>query len=77
MKDFIVKSLVFGILVSLGFVSVLLLADGSTDAVYAKFTSPKQKGLIVGTSRANQEVNPAITNKLCKSNLYNYVISLG
>lgn len=77
MKDFIVKSLVYGILVSLGFVSVLLLADGSTDAVYAKFTSPKQKGLIVGTSRANQGINPTPINKLLKCNLYNYAISLG
>jgi hypothetical protein len=77
MRKFILKSTLFTIIILVSFFFVLSLADGHTDGVYTKLTSPKQKSLIVGTSRASQGINPAVINKYCKSNLYNYAFTIG
>ena len=37
-----------------------LLADGTTDDYYLKFSSPKQSSLILGTSRAKQGIIPSV-----------------
>ena len=56
--------------------AVFSLADGSTDAFYVKFTTPKQKALIIGSSRAAQGLQPAVINLVLENtHIYNYAFS--
>lgn len=77
MKRFIYFSVLFLLLCSGSIYLVFSYADGSTDAFYAKFTTPKQKSLIVGSSRAAQGIIPSIMNDDNKNlSLYNYAFSI-
>ena len=46
------------ILVSVAHIGVAFLGDGKTDAYYLRLTTPHQKSLILGTSRAAQGIFP-------------------
>ena len=59
MRGFVKTILLYTAIVGLGMLAVLLLADGSTDPFYLRFTTPRQAGLIVGTSRPAQALLPA------------------
>ena len=76
MKRFILHILVLSLFVGLSGYLVLMQADGSTDAFYAKFTTPKQQSLIIGSSRAAQGIHPQTINEnLPHTAIYNYAFS--
>lgn len=76
MKTFILKILLFCILISLSFVCILTMADGYTDQLYINFTTPKQNNLIIGTSKAAQGLQPKVFEKIINKKIYNYSFTL-
>lgn len=75
MKRFITQTGLFLIAVSIACLGVLYQADGYTDAFYVKFTVPKQKALIVGSSRAAQGLQPACFKEVLGDGIYNFSFS--
>lgn len=75
MRWFLCNILLFLGLVLGSIVVVFYLADGTTDAFYKKFTSPKQSSLIIGTSRAAQGIQPEVINLHIDVGVYNYAFS--
>ena len=63
-------------IIALGF-----LADGYTDPFYLRLTGPVQNALIVGSSRAAQNIQPAILNAALRGEyrqqLYNFSFTYG
>lgn len=77
MKSFIFRSLIFIFICISFFYFIFSLADGQSDGMYLKFTTPKQSSLIIGTSKAAQGIRPDILNqKLDRSDLYNYAFTV-
>lgn len=77
MKRFILHVIPFLGICFISFSIVFSLADGSTDYYYIKFTSKKQKSLIVGSSRAAQGMIPKyIEASHTGDGLYNYAFTL-
>lgn len=77
MKQFSLKIIGFTILVVTSVIVVFYLADGSTDAMYLKFTTPKQSALIIGSSRAAQGIHPKEINKITeRSDVFNYAFHI-
>jgi len=76
MARFLIRFFIF-IGMALGFIYwVSTRADGNTDNFYLKFTSPSQKSLIIGTSRAAQGLLPDVINKvLNRKDMYNYAFT--
>lgn len=60
MKLFVRHIILFGSIIALLHLGLALLADGTTDDYYLKFSSPKQSSLILGTSRAKQGIIPSV-----------------
>ncbi|CAH0998988.1 hypothetical protein LEM8419_00282 [Neolewinella maritima] len=57
---------------------VFYRADGYADPYYLRFTSPPQRSLILGTSRAAQGLQPAVLNEvLDRDDLYNFAFTIG
>ena len=57
-------------------VYVFYQADGYTDPFYARFTSPKQSSLIIGTSKAAQGIRPNVLNKTLPDSIYNFAFTI-
>ncbi|TVZ59165.1 hypothetical protein NA63_1690 [Flavobacteriaceae bacterium MAR_2010_105] len=77
MKRFILHSLFFLSIFLATCLGVFSFADGSTDAFYEKFTTPKQQSLVIGSSRAAQGIIPKVMNdSLGVSPLYNYAFTI-
>ncbi len=72
MKDFLIKTSIFSLVVLSIFLLVLSRADGRTDNFYLRFTTPVQKSMIVGTSRAAQGLRPAVFDSINNTEMYNY-----
>lgn len=73
MKRFLIHTGLFSAILLASFLMVFSMADGTTDAFYSKFSSPKQTSLIVGSSRASQGIHPGIIDSVYGSNnIYNY-----
>ena len=64
MKLFIKKILAFTLLIIIIHLILGLTADGTTDDFYLRFTSAKQKSLIIGTSRAAQGIQPQLIDSI-------------
>jgi hypothetical protein len=62
MKKFLVKAACAAGCVLALHLHVLLIADGTTDPFYLRFTTPRQTSLIIGTSRAAQGILPETLN---------------
>lgn len=77
MKNFIVKTGVFTLAVIVLFLLLLTRADGATDNFYLRFTTPTQKSLILGTSRAAQGLLPKVVDSIIDENIYNYSFTVG
>lgn len=78
MKKFIKKTVLFS-LIPISFLLIIpIIADGTTDEFYLRFTSPKQSSLIIGTSRAAQGIIPSVVDSIleCKYNFYNYAFTI-
>lgn len=77
MKRFFLQLLIFTIVPIILIWLVFQLAGGKSDALYLKFTSPKQSSLILGTSKAAQGLQPSVFNKvLDRQDIYNYAFTL-
>lgn len=76
MKRFLTHIIIFSITFSIGCFLLILLADGSADESYLKFTSSKQESLIIGSSRAGQGLQPNILNETLGLTFYNYAFSI-
>ena len=67
MKKFLIKSILFFVLV-VGIISIILITSGGyIDYFYEKFTTPKAKSLILGDSRSMQGIQPSVINKYFKT----------
>lgn len=55
---------------------VFYQADGYTDPFYARFTSPAQSSLIIGTSKAAQGLRPDVLNKTLPDPIYNFAFTI-
>ena len=75
MKLFLVRLFVVTILFSIVLIYIFSKADGFTDAFYLRFTTPKQKSLILGTSRAAQALQPEVFNNILKKDIYNFAFT--
>lgn len=77
MKKFLLHSALFLFLVLGTIYLVFLQADGYTDPFYARFTTPKQNSLIIGTSKAAQGIRPAEINNVLKDDtIFNYAFTV-
>lgn len=66
MKAFLIKVLVFVVLVA-GLISFILIKYGGTvDYFYLKFTVPKQTSMILGDSRSMEGIRPDVINQELK-----------
>ncbi|MBN2858303.1 MAG: hypothetical protein JXN63_07870 [Candidatus Delongbacteria bacterium] len=82
MKAFITKIFTLYLLTGLSVILLFSFADGNTDAFYIRFSSPLQKSLIIGSSRAAQGIVPSIINDELEKTvpnpmLFNYSFALG
>ncbi|WP_310377803.1 hypothetical protein [Flavobacterium sp.] len=80
MKKFIIKLLLFSILIS-GIVLIMLSRYGGyVDYFYNKVSSPRQSALIIGESRSFQGLQPAVINENLKGDfdlpIFNYSFTL-
>lgn len=76
MKRFILQTSLFVLAVVLSFGGILFLADGETDQLYLRFTSPRQENMIIGTSRAAQALQPAAMNDILDKKIFNYAFTI-
>jgi len=76
LKKFLLHSALFLTLVLGSMVYVFYQADGYTDPFYARFTSPKQSSLIIGTSKAAQGIRPNVLNKTLPDSIYNFAFTI-
>jgi len=77
MKRFLLHIILFLVIVLSSCLYVISLADGTTDPFYLKFTTPKQKSLVLGSSRAAQAIQPHIFNaEIINAKLFNYSFTL-
>ena len=76
MKKFILKVLLFIIITILIFILLLFQANGYTDEYYIRFTTPLQKNLILGTSKAAQALQPSVFKNEMDLDIYNYAFTI-
>ena len=83
MRRFLGKSAIFFFLVFiLGLMSLAFVQDGKVDKFYARFTSPRQQSLIIGSSLGAIGIRPGVLNEslepLASKNMeiYNYCFSI-
>ena len=74
MRKFIHKILILVIGILSSYIFLGFFADGYTDPFYLRFTSPKQKSLIIGTSRAAQGIRPSIMDSVLDAKRFNIPI---
>lgn len=73
MKKFLIKIVGFSGFLIVIIIVVFYSADGYSDGIYLKFTTPKQSSLILGTSKAAQGIHPKVINNILKrDDLYNF-----
>ena len=77
MIKFLFKNTIYSIIFSTICIWVILRINGYNDPFYKRFTTPPQKSLIIGNSRAAQGIQPQVlNNKLNRDDLYNYSFTL-
>lgn len=78
MKKFLINITIFSLFALLVHVAFAFLADGTTDTYYAKFSSPQQTSLVIGTSRAFQGIVPSAIDSTLNQpkGIYNYAFTL-
>jgi len=77
MRKFILQITTFSFVSLTAMLFIFSLADGSTDAMYLKFTTPKQQSLVIGSSRAAQGIQPKYLNEVLeRDDIYNYAFQI-
>jgi hypothetical protein len=80
MKKFVIKCVIFLLLIGGLFVFILSRYGGYADYFYVKFTTPRQHSLILGDSRSMQGILPMYLNRSLdgfEKPIYNYSFTLG
>ncbi len=73
MKKFLIQIGAFLCCLLFLILAVFYMADGYTDPMYLKFTTPKQSSLIIGTSKAAHGIHPKVINQILeREDVYNY-----
>lgn len=76
MRIYIYKTIFF-ILPIVAFLVILIYsAGGSTDPFYIRFTTPKHKNMIIGTSRAAQGLQPHVFKYILNKHIGNYAFTV-
>ena len=77
MKRFLTNCAAFSAVIIGSVYFVLNQGDGYTDAFYARFTTPKQTSLIVGSSRAAQGILPSVLDtSLSRDDFFNFSFTI-
>ena len=79
MKYLVYKTFLFLLFPLLVLGMSFFIADGTTDAFYVRFTTPVQKSMIVGTSRAAQGIQPYVIDSILskeKLDIFNYSFTI-
>lgn len=76
MKKFVLHTSLFILCVAASIRIIFSFADGSSDEFYLKLTTPKQGNLILGTSKAAQDLQPKVLENVLDKKFYNYSFSL-
>jgi hypothetical protein len=76
MKKFIAKIFLFIIPVIIFGIFVIYRAGGASDNFYVRFTTPKHKYMILGTSRAAQGLRPEVFKNILNVNVGNYAFTV-
>lgn len=76
MKKFISQVILFCGVCFFFVLIIFFKIDGYTDPFYLRFTSPKQKNLILGTSRAAQGIIPQKLDSILDKKFYNYAFTV-
>lgn len=76
MKKFVLHTSLFILCVAASILIIFSFADGSSDEFYLKLTTPKQGNLILGTSKAAQDLQPKVLENVLDKKFYNYSFSL-
>ena len=76
MKRFILNTLLFISIILISIYFILFGVDGHADPYYLKFTTPKQNNLIIGTSKAAQDLNPSVFKEILDIDIYNYSFAM-
>lgn len=77
MNKFLIKILLFSLLISAFVLLIFVKADGYSDPFYERFTTPQQKSMIIGASRAAQGIRPDILNdSLSRKDIYNFSFTI-
>lgn len=76
MVRFLLKLLVFFLLLTVPMYFVLLQGNGHTDSHYLKFTTPRQENVILGTSKAAQGMRPEFFKEVLGRDFYNYAFTI-
>jgi hypothetical protein len=76
MRQFLSKISVFIGPLMLSFLGLIYQVDGSFDHFYHRFTTPKQRSLILGTSRAAQGLQPNVFREELGIEIYNYSFTI-
>ena len=82
MKKFLLRVLLFAVLLAVSCYLYSFLGDGYSDEYYLRVTTPKQSAMIIGVSRAAQGLQPAAMNEKLNTvypgiHIYNFAFSLG
>jgi hypothetical protein len=80
MKKFIIRLLLFSMVCMIPVGTVFLLADGTSDEFYVRFTTPRQHALILGSSRAAQGLQPVFLDSVLRMSwpdmkMFNYAFT--
>jgi hypothetical protein len=76
MKNFLIKTSLFILLILSLFALMLSFANGYTDPFYVRFTTPQQENLILGTSRSAQGIQPQVFDSLLNRTFFNYSFTI-
>ena len=76
MKKFILQLTLISIITLAAILFIMSRADGYTDPFYVRFTTEKQQNMILGTSRAAQDLQPKIFEKILKKEINNFAFTV-
>jgi hypothetical protein len=60
MRSFLIRLMIFAVLPLAAVTAAVFRADGTTDAFYLRFATPKATSMVLGTSRAAQGIRPDV-----------------
>ena len=78
MRKFLIKTVLFSLVLMASIYGVFLVADGNSDPFYMRVATPKQSSLILGSSKAAQGILPSILNvEIPNTEIFNFSFTVG